>query len=279
MKPIIKTTFLYIFSILLFSPMTACGFGKLDKGMLAAYQDGLIDKATLKKAYDQNIIEDNYGSTGEGTDMQASSETSGQYNESDLDSETEEHSAEPIEFLDPQYEWSQFENKKKGKAVIKTEGLFLESKENEGIIASVVELPISADTFAFTFGTTFSRTKPEEDKSIGLIFNYRNERNYQAVSVFKKGFQIEECVDGTISVIKRGLAKTNNQANTLVIDYQGGKMEVKLNGVDLTTVKNMTITSPILGVFISGKNSAILPNFTFSIPETNTESEQSTSDM
>ena len=261
MKPIIKTTFLYIFSILLFSPMTACGFGKLDKGMLAVYQEeGKIDKATLKG------------------DESYTSETSGSVSGSDM-SESDENRVEPIEFLDPQYEWSQFKNKKKGKAVIKTEGLFLESKENEGIIASVVELPISADTFAFTFGTTFSRTKPEEDKSIGLIFNYRNERNYQAVSVFKKGFQIEECVDGTISVIKRGLAKTNNQANTLVIDYQGGKMEVKLNGVDLTTVKNMTITSPILGVFISGKNSAILPNFTFSIPETNTESEQSTSDM
>lgn len=267
-----KMTRSYLFSsILALMPLTGCGINRLNDEMLAMAREGKLDDNAIRAMYAQGrggISSENGTETTPGSDPTT-----------DADSEIDENTVTTIEFLDPQYEWSQLDNKKKGKAIIRTEGLILESKEEEGVVSSVVELPVSADTFAFDFGATFTNAKLEEDKAIGLIFNYRNERNYQAISVFKKGFQVEECVDGTISVIKRGLAKTDKRRNTLQISYQGGKMSALLNGIELTTVKNMAITSSMFGVFVTGKNVALLNNFMFSIPDENTDSEQSTTDM
>lgn len=199
--------------------------------------------------------------------------------ESEADSGDNENTITAIEFLDPQYEWSQFDSKKKGKAIIRTEGLVLESKEEEGIMSSVAELPVSGDTFEFDFGATFLNAKLDDNKAIGLILNYRNDRNFQAISVSKNGFQLEECADGAVSVIKRGLAKTDKTCNTLKISYQGGKMTILLNDIELSIVKNMTITSSTFGVFITGKNKALLKDFIFSMPDENADTEQSTSDV
>lgn len=56
-------------------------------------------------------------------------------------------------------------------------------------------------------------------------------------------------------------------------------MSALLNGIELTTVKNMAITSSMFGVFVTGKNGALLNNFMFSLPDEDTDSEQSTTDV
>lgn len=184
-------------------PLTGCGINGLNDEMLAMSLESKLDDNAIRAMYAQG--------RGGSSSENGTGTTPGSGPTYDMESEIDENTVTTIEFLDPQYEWSQLDNKKKGKAIIRTEGLILESKEEEGVVSSVVELPVFADTFAFDFGATFTNAKLEEDKAIGLIFNYRNERNYQAISVFKKGFQVEECFDGTISVIKRGLAKTDKR--------------------------------------------------------------------
>lgn len=182
-----------------------------------------------------------------------------------------------VDISDPLYEWSEMDSKL-AKVQLTSGGLLLESKKDEITAFSIAELPISLEENSeFVFGATFTGVKPNENKSVGLIFDYEDARNYKGIAVFKKQFNYFVVKDGIATPIKTGLVKMKGNVLTLLMVRKNGKIEFLLDGLEICTAKRVSITSPIFGMFVQGKMKAIVPEFFMGniLPE---ETEQSTTD-
>lgn len=183
-----------------------------------------------------------------------------------------------ISFDNPDYEWSQFDTKD-AKAILKGNGLLLESSKSDRTVLSVAEFPIDLDNPEFSYKVIFTSANLGDNKYVGLVFDYLNDRNYKAVMVNKKTFTYFTVEKGETSVVKQGLVKSGMFASILSISLQGEKMEIKLNDLEVSAINRVKITSPILGVMISGKMKAFCSGFYFAVPEPNENIEQSTTDI
>lgn len=183
-----------------------------------------------------------------------------------------------ISFDNPDYEWSQFDTKE-AKAILKGNGLLLESSKSDRIVLSVAEFPIDLDNPEFSYKVIFTSANLGDNKYVGLVFDYLNDRNYKAVMVDKKTFIYFTVEKGETSIVKQGLVKSGKFASLISISLQGQKMEIKLNDLEVSAINRVKITSPILGVMISGKMKAFCSGFYFAVPEPNENIEQSTTDI
>lgn len=181
------------------------------------------------------------------------------------------------ETSDPEYDWSQFDTKKIS-VEIKHEGIVMTSKEDDGVAFTIAELPIDVDhNSEFLFGVTLLGPKLDEKKSIGLIFDYEDARNYKGIAIFKKQFEYFVVKDGTRSSVKTGLVKMKGGAYTITMQRQDGKVEFKLNDLELCVLKKVSITNAMFGAFIQGKMKAVMPVFYMYNAERE-DTEQSTTD-
>lgn len=183
-----------------------------------------------------------------------------------------------ISFDNPDYEWSQFDTKE-AKAILKGNGLLIESSKSDRIVLSVAEFPVDLDNPEFSYKVIFTSANLGDNKYVGLVFDYLNDRNYKAVMVDKKTFIYFTVEKGETSIVKQGLVKSGKFASLISISLQGQKMEIKLNDLEVSTINRVQITSPILGVMISGKMKAFCSGFYFAVPEPNENIEQSTTDI
>lgn len=175
-----------------------------------------------------------------------------------------------FQLTDTQFEWSQYEDKT-GKSLLKDTCLELQSKHDDGITMSVVELPIATQSDTYSFGATFQNFKVDDNKNLGLIFDYQDSRNYKGLAVDKKNYKYFTCSDGEISVVKRGLVKHDRNALRLKLKYDGGRLYFTINNLEITKINNVNIERPIFGVFAAAKASAIVPTFFYGIVEQETE--------
>ena len=185
----------------------------------------------------------------------------------------------PFSYInDPAYEWSQFDNKF-GKVVMTHEGLLIDSKSKNSAIITTAEFPLNPEDGAFEYGLFFTKTTAENGKYIGIVFDYESNKNYKAIVFSKKDYIFYEVEKGEQSVIKQGLVKPGKLITSLFIKYEGSKLEVLLNGLEVTTINRVSISSSQLGIIVSGKTKAQCEAFYFYIPESENDSEQSTSDL
>lgn len=182
-----------------------------------------------------------------------------------------------FEISDPLYEWSEIDSKL-AKVQLTSNGLLLESKTDNGVAFSIAELPINLEeNSAFVFGAIFTGVKLNEKKMVGLIFDYEDGRNYKGIAVSKKQFEYFVVKDGVSTPVKTGLVKMKGDILALYMARHDGKVEFYLNDLEICTVKRISITSPMFGVFVQGKMKAMVPKFMMNsfVPE---ETEQSTTD-
>lgn len=182
------------------------------------------------------------------------------------------------DITEPTYEWTQFDNKS-GKITMTSSGLLIESKSKKQSLISVTEFPFNSENDSFEFGMTFSLTKAEKGKYIGIVFDYESNKDFKAIVFSQKDYIYYTVQRGEQSVIKQGLVKPGKLISNIFIKYDSDKLEVLLNGLEVTTINRISITSPQLGVIVSGKTSAICEAFYFYVPETGIATEQSTSDI
>lgn len=162
---------------------------------------------------------------------------------------------------DPEYDWSQTDSKKM-KVELKNEVLMLASKENDGVAYTIAELPIDIEEGSeFMFGVTLLAPKLDDKKSLGIIFDYEDARNYKALAIYKKQFDYFVVKDGTVSSVKTGLVKMKGNTYTIVMTRENGKVEFKLNDLEICTLKKVSITNAMFGAFIHGKMKATMPCF------------------
>lgn len=176
---------------------------------------------------------------------------------------------------DPEYDWSQTYSKNI-KVESKNVGFLMESKEENGTAFTIAELPIDIeDNCDFMFGVTLSGPKLDDKKSLGIIFDYEDARNYKGLAIFKKQFDYFVVKDGTMSSVKTGLVKMKGNTYTISMYRKNGKVEFKLNDLEICTLKKVSITNSMFGAFIHGKMKAIMPYFYMFNPE-HMDTEQST---
>lgn len=190
-----------------------------------------------------------------------------------LDSEAGKYS---IMVSNPEYEWSQFDSKI-GKALLTDKGLEVESKVKDGSVMSTVELDFDPAS-DFTFGLSMV-AKPEDDKFVGVVFDYKDNRNYKVFTVNKKQFAYYTVDDGMTAVVKQGLVKTGVIIGSIMLAKVGDKIDVTLNGIDAATLKKVNISSPNCGIIVTGKYKVTLNQFYLKLIEPDADAEQSTSDV
>lgn len=162
---------------------------------------------------------------------------------------------------DPEYDWSQFDSKKI-KVRSSANGLMLESKEDKGTASSIVELPVDTDEAAnFWFGIHINTSKIDGDKCFGIVFDYEDANNYKGLAIFKKQYSYFTVKGGTLSSVKTGPVKFQGNSFLLMMKRANGGLEFTLNNIEVCKLKRITISNPYLGVFITGKMTAVVPHF------------------
>lgn len=177
---------------------------------------------------------------------------------------------------DPLYEWGQFDNKL-GSAKMTPNGLMLSCKAANLSALSVVDLNFDPKDIPFEFGLSFCKTPAQSNKYVGLILDFENNGKYKAIVFSQKDFIYYSTDEGKISVIKQGLVKPGKFIETIYVKLENSKLSVFLNGLEVTTLNRVTITSPISGVIVSGKRTAICNAFYFNVLDVD-ELNQSTTD-
>lgn len=208
-----------------------------------------------------------------GLSAEASGDYSGEGSGNNSGDGSQEMKITPVD--DPAYEWSQFENKN-GKALMKQGALILESKDDKENAASVVELDQDPAS-NFGFGVVMS-AKPEENSEVGLVFDYKDNRNYKAILFSKKSFEYVTVSGGELSVVKQGLVKPGKEIVLIQMRRNGDKVDVYLNGMEVTTLKRVDIETTNFGVVVNGKNKALVRGFYYKSLDNGDDIEQSTVD-
>lgn len=202
-----------------------------------------------------------------------SGDGSGDGSSSDSGDGSQELKITPVD--DPAYEWSQFDDKK-GKAIMKQGMLLIESKDDKGSVASVVELDQDpAANFAFLVVLS---AKPEENAEVGVVFDYKDNRNFKAILFSKKNFVYETVNGGEVSIVKQGFVKPGKEISVIQMDRNGDKVDVYLNGMDVTTLKRVDIETTNFGVVVTGKYKASVRGFYYKSLDNGDDIEQSTVD-
>lgn len=184
---------------------------------------------------------------------QSLTSTDGANNGDDEASEFEEGTI-VVTMDDPAHEWSQFDSKE-GKAMLLKDGSFiLESKSDQFSAITITELDLAPDT-DLSIGLKLMAA-PQEDKYVGLVFDYANNRNYKAFLVSKKTFKYIIVEGGETSEIKQGLVKTGKTIESITFNKLGDKIDVRVNGLDTTILKKVQISNMNLGVIVCGKYKA-----------------------
>lgn len=190
----------------------------------------------------------------------------------------EEHGVTGFSVSDPEYEWSQADSKQ-AKVLLKTEGLLLESKKEDGVAFSVCELPIDVEgSPEFIFGIKLRNIEIDDKNGFGIIFDYVDSRNYKGISIGKKQYVYFTVKDGVTSEVKSGPVKYKEKNVKLILKRENGGVEFVLNGIEVCKLRKIELSSSYFGVFVSGKGKVTMPGFIMYIPEQG-DSEQSTSDV
>lgn len=178
---------------------------------------------------------------------------------------------------DPNFEWSQFEEKEV-KAELKGDKLVIESrKDNKGTWSSA-EFPIDVQGDNFKVTLTGTYDKAENEKQFGIIFDIKNDRNYKLIIFGKKQFSYMVCENGELSTVKRSLVKLpKSKLVSISIEKIGSTVDVYLNDAEVTKLKNIDMNYPTFGFYVCGKNKFIAQGFSYQIAEAE-ETEQSTTD-
>ncbi|MDE5812277.1 MAG: hypothetical protein K2H61_08265 [Muribaculaceae bacterium] len=182
------------------------------------------------------------------------------------------------DITDPMYEWTQFDNAT-GSVKMEQSGLILDSRNALLSSMSVTDLQFDPKDSSFEFGLSFYMTPAEDNKYVGMVLDYENNKQYKAIIFSKKEFIYYTVDKGESSVIKQGLVKPGKFIHTIYAKYEGSVLKILLNGLEVTTLSRVTISSPIFGVIVSGKRKAICDGFYFNIIDEQDGQEQSTSDI
>lgn len=166
---------------------------------------------------------------------------------------------------DTNLDWSQFDSKT-GKAAFSKKGfLDIESKDDKRPVMTVTEIPVIPDA-NYEIAVSL-QAKPEDDKFVGIVFDYQNQKNYKSIVVSKKTFVYSVTERGDESVVKEGLVKPGKLISNIGFRKEGTVVRFLLNDVEVSKIKNVDITTPIFGVIVGRKGKASIAGISYRVDE------------
>lgn len=168
------------------------------------------------------------------------------------DKELEKYAPELQEVSGTDFEWVQFDNKK-ARCRFKKDALELECRENGGYACTYTELELDPINVDFILSFKMEVDKLDDSHCIGIVFDYKNMKNFQALCFGKKQFAVVTYEDGDRTVVKQGLYKLDNKKEPMVtLKKKGKRLDFYIGDqyLSLTTLKNCEITSPSVGFYV-----------------------------
>lgn len=181
-----------------------------------------------------------------------------------------------INITDPEFEWDQFDGKNSS-ALMSEHGLLLKNKKNGIISLSTVELPYDTDKDDFTFSIIVFLTgkKIDKDCTLGIVFDYDDNRNYKTILINNSQYSYINVKDGVEYIKKSGLIKLPERTFVMSIKREGDIMYFNIDDIEYAKLANVDIKHIRFGVLAAGKQEVYIPGFLFKIDDKE-DSEQST---
>lgn len=184
-------------------------------------------------------------------------------------------------------EWTEFDEKE-GKAIIKGEYIEIESRADDYYAASYAELPVNLSDAGFVVNADLLPASIDDKHMFGMMFDVKGNSRFQAILFNKKQYYVISCDKGEMTVDKKGLYKVqknpkiiqfggfqhigditplvdNSKLMSVTMVYDHGTATFFLNGLEITSVKNVQIEYPAFGFFTDGKSKLKGYGFTYSL--------------
>ncbi len=185
-----------------------------------------------------------------------------------------EYTLKFMDISDPELLWNQFEEKGT-KSVIEKGRLILESKKDQQPVISCAEFLFNPEEEDFFAEFIFKPSEIKDRPSFGIVFDYKNEKNFSVITFGKKGYIYTTCEKGEYSIVKRGIYKLaprkkkisdeeyTSALNSILKDKNvfdvslvqaKGQLYLVINDVEIARFKGVRITNPNMGFLIDGKS-------------------------
>lgn len=155
---------------------------------------------------------------------------------------------------DSEIEWTVFKNDD-SKAEIKKKSLELECKrENTSAIstAKFKKVNVGKD---FEYTALFKPSKIDNKSSVGIVFDYRDDNNFQALIIDKNKYYYVVCERGQEYVEAQGDCKVKGIFCNVTIKKERNSLKFLVNGIEFGSVKTAKkMRQPNFGVIVNGKN-------------------------
>ena len=156
-------------------------------------------------------------------------------------------------FENNRFQWREFYEKDQSGG-IENEYFVLKNKNKKNPALSRSELPITIEeNFKITF--KFLVPKVSSDYYFGIIFNYKNNGNYDSFLVAERKFQIRNRVnkendnDPGVLILKSG----KDKEVSIEIEKKGTKLIFRVDDIEAASITE-EINSRIFGFLVEGKN-------------------------
>ena len=179
----------------------------------------------------------------------------------------------PVAVSDPMYEWMQYDENDMS-CKLKKDALVMENKSEKLMAYTFTEIPVNVAEEDFVVSMAMLPSEISDDKPVGVIFNYRNEKNYDMMTLGEKNFYVSECIGGEKALIVKGLykilpfgsdmlecelgVKGDKKTVVLTLKKDGGKLNILVNGLPMCSVKNKKLEYPTFGFIVGNKGKLVV---------------------
>ena len=150
------------------------------------------------------------------------------------------------------------------------------------------ELPVNLSDAGFVVNADLLPASIDDKHMFGMMFDVKGNSRFQAILFNKKQYYVISCDKGEMTVDKKGLYKVqknpkiiqfggfqhigditplvdNSKLMSVTMVYDHGTATFFLNGLEITSVKNVQIEYPAFGFFTDGKSKLKGYGFTYSL--------------
>lgn len=180
-----------------------------------------------------------------------------------------------VPMSDTSVEWEQYGDKAYN-VLLGPDGLEFYSKA-PNLLYSTAEFPFDPENDSFEYGVSFLNYKVDKTKCVGLIYDYESNNDYKYILVGQKDFICYTVKNGKVSINHRGLVKPGKTIDTITMKREGDKIDIMVNGVDLTTLKRVKLSETKLGILVFAYNKKVIcDGYYFKVLKSNADTDQST---
>ena len=171
------------------------------------------------------------------------------------DSDIEKYQVEIKEISSPEFEWGQFDNDK-GECKFRKGVLELECKDKNSYAFTTTELEFDPTNVDYIIVYQLEPDKIDDSHPFGVIFDYKDAKNFQTLLFGNKQFQLLTYERGEKAVVKEGLYKVKNKKQLQIfLKKKGKRLDFYIGSqyLPLTTLRNTTIQHSSIGFYVENK--------------------------